>query len=90
MKITSKKERELFTRAIKLILPYKFQYALAFIANVINISLGLIQPIVWGNLVSKLFSKDLNAIENLIVITFILYLLQTMFNFIQQYWFWVS
>lgn len=87
MKITSKKERELFTRAIKLILPYKFQYALAFIANVINISLGLIQPIVWGNLVSKLFSKDLNAIENLIVITFILYLLQTMFNFIQQYWF---
>ena len=87
MRIMSKKEKELFLRATKLIHPYKLMYIFAFVCNVINIALGLVQPIIWGNLISKLFSKDSSAIGNLIFLTFVLYLSQTFFNFLQQYLF---
>jgi ATP-binding cassette subfamily B protein len=87
MKIMNKKEKTLFIRAIKLIYPYKLKYIFAFVSNVINIALGLIQPIIWGTLISKLFSKDSSVIGNLIMLTFALYLIQTLFSYLQQYWF---
>ncbi len=81
----SKEDIQLIKRAVKYIKPYKMKYSLAFICILSGIGIGLIQPLVWGNLLSNLFDKGYNKVLINILYLSIIYILQAAVGFFQSY-----
>lgn len=83
----SKKDISLIKRTLKYIKPYKIKLILAFFCILSGIGFGILQPLVWGKLVTSLFGKNFNEIlVNIYEISF-LYLIQALVNFFQAYLF---
>lgn len=85
--ILKKKDFKLIGRALDFVKPYKLSFFSAILIVIAGIVLSLVQPLIWGNLLTRLFSKDYNKIIIFIIFLLSLYVLQAVFNFFQLYLF---
>lgn len=85
--ILSKRDLNLIRRALNFLKPYKFKFIYALLCIFIGIVLGLIQPLIWGNLLTKLFSGKYKEIQIFILYLSVLYSIQLIFSFLQSYLF---
>lgn len=76
---------KLLKRSLKFISPYKFKFSLALLAIITVTALGLIQPILWGKILSKLFEKAFYEGLKFILILLALYTFRYLVSFFQDY-----
>ncbi|GGF94587.1 ABC transporter ATP-binding protein [Paenibacillus albidus] len=79
--------RLLFSKSIKFLKPYKLRFLFSIICLVSGVGISLIEPLIWGKLLTGLFSKDYQHIIKLIVYIIIIYSLQIILNYVQTFLF---
>jgi len=87
MSSNNKKNLKLFLRSFKLIKPYKVKFTFAILCIIIEVILNLVQPLLWGVLIARLFTRNSNSIIILLLILLLLFLSQSIFSFLQSYLF---
>lgn len=75
----------LIKRALKYINPYKIKFILAFFCILTGIIFGILQPLVWGRLLTSLFSKNFNEVLFNILKIACIFLIQGVAGFFQTY-----
>ncbi|AUN00382.1 ABC transporter ATP-binding protein [Clostridium botulinum] len=87
LNIISKSDKILIKRALNYIKPYKTRFSILFLCILFNIIFGLVQPLIWGNLITDIFSSNYtNVILNILYVS-ILYALQLIISYTQSYLF---
>ncbi len=86
-KFFNKNDFLLLGKALVYIKPYKIRFLLTFLCIISSILFGLIQPLLWGKIVTGLFSKDLKNIIPLVLYLVLLYVSQSAIGFFQSYLF---
>ncbi|MCW6087214.1 ABC transporter ATP-binding protein [Clostridium sporogenes] len=87
LNIISKSDKILIKRALNYIKPYKTRFSILFLCILFNIIFGLVQPLIWGNLITDIFnSNHTNVILNILYVS-ILYVLQLIISYTQSYLF---
>ncbi|NFV14386.1 ABC transporter ATP-binding protein [Clostridium sporogenes] len=87
LNIISKSDKILIKRALNYIKPYKTRFSILFLCILFNIIFGLVQPLIWGNLITDIFSSNYtNVILNILYVS-ILYVLQLIISYTQSYLF---
>lgn len=78
---------KLIKRAFSFVNPFKIRFVAATFCTISGIILGLIQPLIWGNLITRLFSQNYDEIIMLIIYLLFLYFIQAVISFFQSYLF---
>lgn len=87
VKFISKKDWLTLKRAIVYMKPYKLKFAISLISMLLNIGIGIMQPLLWGKLLTNLFEKKFNGVILNIAYILILFLINTLVQFYQNYLF---
>lgn len=80
-------DRLLINRAFKYIKPYKLQFIAAFVCILSGIGLIIIQPLLWGKIITSLVDKNLDRALNIMAYILILYIAKIVIDFCQAYLF---
>ena len=77
----------LIKRSLTYIKPYKVKFAGAFTCIVSSIGFGIIQPLIWGTLVTSLFKKDSHEVVISLIYILVLNVAESGIGFLESYLF---
>lgn len=83
----NKKDLLLLRRTLKYINPYRIKFIFAFLCIICNIGAGLVSPILWGQVLQKLFDNAYQDAIVYIILSFLLNLAVTGILYLQAYLF---
>lgn len=85
LKILNKQDINLLKRAFYYVKPYKIRYIILFFNTMLMIMYGIIQPLIWGNLIQCLVEKNFSKVKLDIVYLLALYIFQNLTTFWRSY-----
>ncbi|WP_459481212.1 ABC transporter ATP-binding protein [Clostridium saccharoperbutylacetonicum] len=83
----SSKDILLIKRAITYIIPYKFKFIGAFLCIISSIGFGIIQPLIWGNLLTYLFGENSYGVLISLIYILVINVAESGIGFLQSYLF---
>lgn len=85
--LINKNDFNLIKRALSFTRPYGVKFIFAIICVLCGIGIGLVQPLVWANLLTRLFTKNYVQIISCLLGLIIIYFSQSGLSFLQSYLF---
>ncbi|WP_075364211.1 ABC transporter transmembrane domain-containing protein [Desulfosporosinus metallidurans] len=87
MNIVKKQNLLLVKKVSKYIKPYTLKLILLFLCILCGILFSLVQPLLWGEIITDLFKKDINSVYTNIKYVLMASIANSIVNFIQSYLF---
>lgn len=84
-KVLGQKNKKLFKRFLLYLKPYKVRYVSCLILILFEIGLQMLEPLIWGNLILGLFSKNSNMVTKNVIYTVCIYIFKLVIHFLQSY-----
>lgn len=84
-KILNKQDIQILKRSLSYIAPYKIKFATLFLYTGILIALGIMQPMIIGDIIQCITYKSSSGLYINILLLILVYILQSVFSYIKNY-----